>query len=153
MICQVTLHHILCWYRPIWSLENGLKNGFCSIILYYQYPVRVVSSCNFSWLKSLGFCQHLICLTEWISRQQVLCWYLVLLQYSRTCSREIAALESCRNLLVLEGWVTWFQERTSRFRNRMNKEKYMGDTEGDVGYLFAAASELFSISQQLLQHE
>lgn len=59
-------------------------------------------------------------------------------------------MESCRNLLVLAGWVTWFQERTSRFRNRMNKEKDLGDTEGDVGYLFAAASELISRSQQLL---
>uniref|UniRef100_A0A8C4I9J5 Calcium channel, voltage-dependent, beta 3b n=1 Tax=Dicentrarchus labrax TaxID=13489 RepID=A0A8C4I9J5_DICLA len=43
---------------------------------------------------------------------------MVLLQYSRTCSPETAALESCRNVLVLAGCTTWFQERTGRFRDR-----------------------------------
>lgn len=64
--------------------------------------------------------------------------------YSRTCcSPEATALESCRNSPVLAGWITWLQERTGRFRDRLNKEKDMGDTEGDVGDLFGAASDPF----------
>lgn len=77
-----------------------------------------------------------------------------MLQYSRICwSPETAALESCRNLLVLAGWITWLKERTGRFSDRLNKEKDMGDTEGDVGDLFGAASDLFAKSQELLYIE
>lgn len=141
------------------------KMDFGALSCIISALVRVVSSCFFSQWKSLGFCQHLVCLAEWINRQQVLCWLSVLLQFSRTCcSPEAAALESCRNLLVLAGWITWLRERTGGFRDRLNKEKDMGDTEADVGDPFGDALELFAISkvtiswiilnkQQLLQGE
>lgn len=56
-------------------------------------------------------------------------------------------MESCRNLLVLAGWITWLRERTGGFRDRLNKEKDMGDTEADVGDPFGDALELFAISK------
>lgn len=50
-------------------------------------------------------------------------------------------------LQELAGWITQLQERTGRFRGRLIEEGGIGDTEGDVGDLSGAASELFAMIQ------